>query len=164
MNSRVLGRCWALIIGILSLSANSTPSADDGLSADNDGSNWPGYGRTYSETHASPLNEINAGNVRRLGLAWSMELPNVHNGGTVPLEVDGVLYFTVDQSIVRAVKARTGQLLWSFDPEVGKVASHKLRFSWGPRGIAYWKGKVFVGTTDGRLIAIDARTGRHLWR
>jgi quinohemoprotein ethanol dehydrogenase len=128
-----------------------------------DGRNWWAYGRTYSEQHYSPLKQITTDNVGRLGLAWSLDLPNVHNGLTVPLAVDGVVYFTVDQSWVHAVDARTGKLLWRFDPEVYKVAGDKLRYSWGPRGLAYWQNKIYVGTLDGRLIALDARNGRQVW-
>jgi quinohemoprotein ethanol dehydrogenase len=96
-------------------------------------------------------------------LAWSLDIPNAHNGQTTPLAVDGVVYFTIDQSWVHAVDVRTGKLLWKFDPETYKVAGKKMRLSWGPRGIAYWKGKIFVGTIDGRLIAIDAKTGKQAW-
>lgn len=128
-----------------------------------DGRNWLSYGRTYSENHASPLKQITTDNIGRLGLAWSLDLPNVHNGLTVPLAVDGVIYFTVDQSKVHAVDAKTGKLLWRYDPEVWKVAGDKFRLSWGPRGIAYWKDKIYVATLDGRLIALAARTGKPLW-
>jgi quinohemoprotein ethanol dehydrogenase len=155
--------CLGGLLAAVAFASQGATLGDSGLSAGRDGANWAGYGRTYEETHFSPLKQINAGSIKRLGLAWSLELANVHNGGTVPLEVDGVLYFTVDQSLVHAVDAYTGKLLWVFDPEVGKVAGHKLRYSWGPRGVAYWRGKVFVGTTDGRLIAIDARSGTQVW-
>jgi quinohemoprotein ethanol dehydrogenase len=133
------------------------------LANEADGTNWASYGRTYSEDHASPLREIDSGNVGRLGLAWSLELPDIHNGATVPLAVDGIVYFTVGQSIVHAVDAQSGKLLWRHDPEVTKVAGRKLRITWGPRGIAYWDGKIYVGTTDGRLIALDARDGKRVW-
>jgi quinohemoprotein ethanol dehydrogenase len=133
------------------------------IADERDGANWPSFGRTYSETHASPLADINAGNVARLGLAWSLDLPGISNGATVPLAVDGIVYFTVGQSIVHAVEATTGRLLWRHDPEVAKVAGRKLRITWGPRGIGWWEGKVYVGTTDGRLIAIDAKNGRQVW-
>jgi len=142
-------------------------SADDASAAlirnDDDGANWPSYGRTYSERHASPLHDITTANIDKLGLAWSLDLTDVHNGATVPLAIDGIVYFTVGQSLVHAVDARTGKLLWRYDPEVAKVAGKKLRITWGPRGIAYWAGKIYVGTTDGRLIAIDARTGQKVW-
>jgi quinohemoprotein ethanol dehydrogenase len=133
------------------------------IADENDGRNWLAYGRTYSENHASPLKQITSDNIGRLGLAWSLDLPNVHNGLTVPLAVDGVVYFTVDQSKVHAVDAKTGKLLWRFDPEVWKVAGDKYRLSWGPRGIAYWQDKIYIGTLDGRLIALAAKTGKQLW-
>jgi quinohemoprotein ethanol dehydrogenase len=133
------------------------------IAADADGTNWPAFGRTYSERFASPLQQIDTSNVAKLGLAWSLDLPGITNGATVPLAVDGVLYFTVGQSVVHAVDARTGRLLWRHDPEVTKVARRKLRITWGPRGIGYWERKIYVGTTDGRLIALDARNGEQVW-
>jgi quinohemoprotein ethanol dehydrogenase len=133
------------------------------LSNETNGTNWASYGRTYSEQHYSPLEEISDKNIDRLGLVWSLELGDIPNGATVPLAVDGVLYFTVGQSIVHAVNALNGKLLWKYDPEAWKLAGMKLRHSWGARGIAFWKGKVFVGTTDGRLIAINAKTGKVVW-
>jgi len=141
---------------LMQAAANAAAPGDSAklLANDADGTNWASYGRTYSEDHASPLHEIDSGNVGRLGLAWSLELPDIHNGATVPLAVDGVVYFTVGQSIVHAVDAQSGRLLWRHDPEVTKVAGRKLRITWGPRGIAYWAGKIYVGTTDGRLIAL----------
>lgn len=149
--------------GLLPLTLAGTP-VDDRLLADEvDGRHWAGWGRTYAADSASPLRDIHAGNVTKLGLAWSLDLPGVHNGATVPLAVDGVIYFTVDQSLVHAVDATTGRLLWRHDPEVTKVAGHKLRYTWGPRGLAFYQGRVYVGTTDGRLIALDARTGKQVW-
>ncbi|HEY1899427.1 MAG TPA: hypothetical protein VGG49_06530, partial [Steroidobacteraceae bacterium] len=138
----------AAAITILSAAQPAAAASHDGkdIGNDQDGRNWLAYGRTYSEQHDSPLKQINAGNVSRLGLTWSLDLPGVHNGFTVPLEVDGVIYFTVDQSLVHAVDARTGKLLWRYDPEVYKVAGKKFRLSWGPRGIAYWKDKIYVAT------------------
>ena len=163
MGSNSLGAVCALTLLFVCTHAVGSALKDDGLNAEENGTNWPAYGRTYAERHASPLHEITSENVQRLGLAWSMELPDVHNGATVPLAVDGVIYFTVDQSLVHAVDAKSGKLLWRFDPQVAAVAGKKLRYTWGPRGIAYWHGKVFVGTTDGRLIAIDAHTGKQVW-
>src|SRR5512139_2320406 len=131
---------------VVSLSAHAAGNyAGKDIANEADGKNWLAYGRTYSEQHYSPLNQINTSNINRLGLAWSLDLPDVHNGSTGPLAVDGIIYFTVDQSLVHAVDARTGKLLWRYDPEVYKVAGKKFRLSWGPRGIAYWKGKIYVG-------------------
>jgi quinohemoprotein ethanol dehydrogenase len=82
---------------------------------------------------------------------------------TAPLAVDGVLYFAAGYSIVHAMDAQTGELLWRFDPGAAEAAGMKLRGGWGIRGIAFWKGKVYTGTHDGRLIALDAETGKPVW-
>lgn len=161
--SGLVAACTAVGALILAVAAAAAPVDDRRLGDESDGRDWLAYGRTHDENHASPLTQVDRGNVGRLGLAWSLELPEVQNGATVPLAVDGTLYFTVGQSLVHAVDARSGKLLWRFDPEVWKVAGRKLRYTWGPRGIAFWKGRVYVGTTDGRLIAIDAGTGRPAW-
>jgi len=146
-----------------SAAARSRAIDDAALSDEADGTNWPAFGRTYREQHHSPLAQIHAGNVERLGLAWSLDLPGVINVASQPLAVDGVIYAAVGLSVVHAVDARTGRLLWRHDPEVAKVAGHKLREAWGSRGLAFWKGRVYVATLDGRLLALDARTGRPVW-
>src|SRR6478609_8335010 len=132
------------------------------LNDEADGRNWPAYGRTFSETHFSPLTEINRETVSRLNLAWTLDL-DVTNNLSTPLAVDGVIYVASGYSFVHAVDAKTGKLLWRYDPEVAKVAGNKLRTGWGIRGLAFWKGRLFVGTHDGRLIAIDAKTGKPVW-
>lgn len=137
-------------------------SANSLFSDSSSGDDWPAYGRTYGEQHFSPLTDINDRNVQSLGLAWSMDLA-AGNPATIPVEVGGVLYVSSGLSIVRAVNAVSGQLLWQYDPKVAERAGQKLRDAWGIRGIAYWQGKVFTGTQDGRLIAIDAKTGKELW-
>jgi quinohemoprotein ethanol dehydrogenase len=128
-----------------------------------DGTNWQAFGRTYSETHFSPLKEVNDGNVERLGLVWAHDLEPTFNSFSAPLAEDGVLYFATGYSVIHAMDARTGELLWKYDPEVYKHAGHKMRAGWGIRGIAFDNGKVFTGTLDGRLIALDAKTGALLW-
>jgi quinohemoprotein ethanol dehydrogenase len=138
------------------------PVGNHVLSDEQDGRNWAAYGRTFSESRFSPLTLINTGNVARLGLAWTLDL-DVSNSLTSPLAVDGVLYVAAGLSIVHAVDARTGRLLWRFDPKVAAAAGAKLRVGWGIRGLAYWNDKVYVGTQDGRLLAIYAATGRLAW-
>ncbi len=127
-----------------------------------DGDDWPAYGRTFGEQHYSPLTQINARTVGGLGLAWSIDLPP-GNSVSQPLEVGGVLYYTTGYSQVHAVDAATGRPCWTYDAKSPEVAGRKLRLAWGSRGIAWWKGKIYTGTQDGRLIALDAATGRPVW-
>jgi quinohemoprotein ethanol dehydrogenase len=128
-----------------------------------DGTNWPGYGRTFDESHYSPLTEVNDKNVGDLGLAWFRDVPQSISNSGAPLAIDGVLYYAYGLSVVNAVDAITGKTLWEYDPEVAKVAGPKLKPAWGIRGIAYWNGKIYVGTQDGRLIALDAKGGKPVW-
>ena len=155
----------ALLLAMVCSSAAAELVVDDAaLSDESSGTNWLGHGRTYSEQRYSPLTQINADNVNRLGLAWSLDLPGERSLNATPLAVDGVLYFSGTYGVVTAVDARTGKLLWRFDPETIEHSGERLRLLWGTsRGVAYWKGSVFVGTGDGRLIAIDAKTGKQRW-
>jgi quinohemoprotein ethanol dehydrogenase len=111
-----------------------------------DGSNWLAYGRTFSEQRFSPLDQINDRTIDRLKLAWSLDLDTFGHSQSSPLAVDGVLYFAVGYAWVHAVDARTGKLLWKYDPQTTKVAPQKLKMGWGIRGIAFWKGRVYTGT------------------
>ncbi|CDO35202.1 PQQ-dependent dehydrogenase, methanol/ethanol family [Novosphingobium sp. KN65.2] len=131
---------------------------DDG----SDGKDWPAFGRTYGEQHYSPLNQINDGNVDRLGLAWSVDLPP-GNPATGPIEVGGTVYLASGYSVVRAIDVETGTVKWTYDPHAPEMAGIKLRQGWGSRGIAYWNHKVIIATQDGRLIAIDEKTGKPIW-
>ena len=144
--------------------ATATPTINNAaLGNEANGSNWAAYGRTFSEQRYSPLKQINADNVSRLGLAWSLDLPDVNFSTTAPLAVDGVIYFSPGISEVRAVNAISGKQLWRYDPEVAKLAPQKLRAGWGSRGLAYWEGKVYLGSRDGRLIALNAKNGKPEW-
>ncbi len=125
--------------------------------------NWMTYGGTYDEQRFVKLNQITPDNVGKLGLAWSYQFDTSRGQEATPLVVDGVMYVSTAWSKVYALDARTGALLWRFDPEV--VGEHAVYACCDVvnRGVAVWKGKVFVGTIDGRLIAIDAATGKQAW-
>jgi len=128
------------------------------------GANWLSYGRTYSEQRYSPLQQINTENVDQLGLAWSLDLPGQRTLEATPLAIDGVLYFSGTFGKTFAVDARRGALLWEFDPDLAHHSPEKLRIGMGAhRGVAFWHGKVYVGLTDGRLVALDAKTGTTIW-
>ena len=96
---------------------------DESLSNEADTTNWLSYGRTYSEQRFSPLTSIDTDSVKRLGVDWVLDLPNDRTLIGTPLVVDGVLYFTGSYSVTRAVDAKTGELLWEYDP---KSIEHRL--------------------------------------
>jgi len=124
---------------------------------------WPTHGGTYSEQRYSPLGQIDARSVARLGLAWWAEFDTDRGQEATPLMAGGVLYTTTAWSKVYAFDARTGAKLWSYDPKVpGQAALHAC-CDVVNRGPALADGKVFVGTLDGRLIALDAKTGALVW-
>ncbi len=125
---------------------------------------WMSYGRDYNEQRYSPLTQINADNVGRLGLAWYADL--AEKGGsyeTTPIAVDGRIFVTSPWSKVYAFDAKTGERLWKYDPKVPGQFAVKLCCGIVNRGVAVWKGKVIWGTLDGRLIAVDAKTGTKIW-
>lgn len=124
---------------------------------------WMSVGRTYSEQRYSPLDQINAGNVGELGLAWSHDMDSRRGLEATPLVVNGVMYTTGTWSRVYALNAKTGKLLWSYDPKVPRAHAVDLCCDVVNRGVALWQGRVFFGTLDGRLIALDAKTGKLDW-
>jgi quinohemoprotein ethanol dehydrogenase len=124
---------------------------------------WPSYGLDYAETRFSRLDQINAGNVKDLGLAWSYNLESTRGVEATPLVVDGIMYVTASWSVVHAVDVRTGKKIWSFDPKVDKSKGFRGCCDVVNRGVALHQGKVFVAAYDGRLIALDAATGQPVW-
>jgi glucose dehydrogenase len=131
--------------------------------ADADTPNWLTHGRTYAEQRFSPLKSIDESNVAQLGLAWYYDLGTTRGVEATPLVVDGVMYTTSAWSIVYALDAKTGRELWVYDPKVPKRWGQFACCDVVNRGVAVWGGKVFVGTLDGRLDAIDAATGKLVW-
>ena len=133
------------------------------LRADQDPGNWLTHGRTYNEQRFSPLKDINEQNVGQLGLAWFYDLDTHRGQEATPLVVDGKMYFTTAWSKVVALNAATGALLWTFDPKVPPETAVNACCDVVNRGVAAWQGKLFLGTLDGRLIALDAATGKSAW-
>ncbi len=128
-----------------------------------DGSSWPSTGGSYAEQRFSPLAQINRDNVGQLGLAWEGDMDSTRGLEATPIVVDGVMYVSSTWSRVMAFNAATGEKLWTFDPEVRHDDLRKLCCDVVNRGVAVWNGHVFVGTLDGRLVAIDAKTGKRSW-
>ena len=132
--------------------------------AASDGANWLSYGRTYDEQRFSPLKKIDASNVGQLKLAWHYDLPvDARAQESTPLVIDGVMYVTGSWSKVFALNPATGALLWSYDPQVPGPTDINACCDAVNRGVAAWGGKLFVGTLDGRLVALDAATGKPVW-
>jgi quinohemoprotein ethanol dehydrogenase len=128
-----------------------------------DGDEWPSWGRTGHETHFSPLDEIDTGNVGELKLAWHYDLEPGYTP-TTPLMAEGKVFITSGHSKIRAFEAASGKLLWEFDGGTRQRATSALGMSWGNKGIAYSNGHVFLVTTDGYVISLDAKTGKEAWR
>src|SRR5436189_3382001 len=120
---------------------------------------WLTYGRTYDEQRFSPLKQINASTIGKLGVAWWAEFDTDRGQEATPLVADGVLYTTTAWSKVFAFDAKTGKPLWSFDPKVAGEKGFSACCDVVNRGVAVWKGRVYVGTMDARLIALDAKDG-----
>ncbi len=124
---------------------------------------WLSYGRDQGEQRFSPLNSINDGNVKKLGLAWSADMETARGQEATPLMHDGTLYVTTAWSIVKAYDAKTGKLKWSFDPKVPRDTLVRACCDAVNRGVALYGKAVYVATLDGRLIALKQESGALLW-
>jgi len=164
------GRWLIAILAILSISvavlAQQGKKIDDNAlkNAGKNKEEWISYNRDWSETRYSPLDQITASNVSKLGLAWSLDIPNVGAGTrqeATNLISNGVLYSITPYSLVYAVDARTGKILWQSDPETNRAASACCGVV--NRGLALYEGKVIAPVLDGRLRALDMQSGKVLW-
>ncbi|NGY05765.1 PQQ-dependent dehydrogenase, methanol/ethanol family [Solimonas terrae] len=124
---------------------------------------WTSTGRDAAEQRYSPLTQIDQKNVDGLGLAWSYKLDVDRATEATPVVVDGIMYVTGAYSIVSALDPRDGHELWKYDPKVSRDVDRQGCCDVANRGVAVAGGKVFVGAYDGRLIALDAKTGAPLW-
>ncbi|MEX2366976.1 MAG: PQQ-dependent dehydrogenase, methanol/ethanol family, partial [Pseudohongiellaceae bacterium] len=127
------------------------------------GENWLSYGRSYKEQRHSPLTQVNMENVGQLGLAWYADLTTNRGQESTPIVVDGVIYVTEAWSNVHAYNARTGEEIWFYDAQVPGEWAVNACCDVVNRGVAVWEGKVYVGTIDNRLVALDAATGEEIW-
>jgi quinohemoprotein ethanol dehydrogenase len=124
---------------------------------------WLSNGRDYSEQRFSPLDAINTRNVKSLGVAWQYRTWSVRALEATPIVANGVMFVTAPWSKVFALDAKTGAQIWSYDPQVPGAWGRYACCDVANRGVALWKGAVFVGTLDGRLVKLDAATGKPLW-
>ncbi len=163
MNKAIRYTLFTLLIGAvlqpgLAAQAEEPRPAKDAMS-----DNWLMHGRNAGEERFSPLNQINDKNVADLGLAWTYKYPLDRVVEATPIVVDGVMYTTGAYSMVFALDARSGELLWEYDPKVWRGVQGRGCCDAANRGVAVANGKVYLGVYDGRLEALDARTGKLVW-
>jgi PQQ-dependent dehydrogenase (methanol/ethanol family) len=133
------------------------------INADSEPGNWLAHGRTFDEQRHSPLDQVNVSTVGDLELAWYVDLDTRRGQEATPIVVDGVLYSTSAWSKVQAVDAKTGRLLWQYDPQVPGIWDVRACCGVQNRGAAVWQGRVISATLDGRLLALNAETGELIW-
>lgn len=174
LNIKLIAAAMAALVGCAacqskdpqSKASNEAAAAVDNprlVNANEDTGNWLTYGRTYSEQRFSPLDKINKDNIRQLGLTWSLDLDTHRGQEATPLVIDGVMYSSSAWSKVQAIDAASGRLLWQYDPKVPGETAVKVCCDTVNRGVAAFAGKLYLGTLDGRLIAIDAASGKEVW-
>jgi quinohemoprotein ethanol dehydrogenase len=125
--------------------------------------NWIAHGGGWAEQRFSTLTQINTQTVSQLKPAWYFDYDTTRGQESTPIVVDGVMYVSTAWSKVYALNAKTGAQIWFFDPKVPGAAGIPACCDIVNRGVAVYKGKIFVGTVDGRLIALDAATGKPVW-
>ena len=171
-NSRRLAALAALMVTAATLGACSNmPSGGkaDGkawtelLAESKNPKDWVTYGGTFDEQRFSRLTQVNDTSVSQLGLEWSYEFDTSRAQEATPLEFEGVIYVTTAWSKVYAIETKTGKLLWQYDPKVPGEFGAKGCCDVGNRGAALYDGKLYFGTFDGRLIALDIKTGKPVW-
>src|SRR6266852_4024750 len=155
----------ALAIGATLAAASVFAQTVDTARIEAGGQNdWLTYHGSYKSYHYSPLDQVNANNVSNLSIAW-IHIPGRSTRGvqSMPLVADGVLYYTGSYSRTFALNGATGEVIWSYFPELDEALIARQTHSPYNRGVAIGDGKVFVGTMDGRLIALDQKTGKPVW-
>ncbi len=151
----------ALPVHAAGKAANVTAERMENAEADT--ANWMSHGRTWGEQRFSPLKQINDKNVKKLGLAWYADIGTYRGVVATPLVIVGVLYNISAWDVTTAYDAATGKVLWTYDPKITPQAGAVACCGPVSRGLAAWKGKLFIGALNAHLIALDAKTGKVLW-
>ena len=133
------------------------------INANNEPQNWLSHGRDYHEQRYSPLNQINLETINKLELEWSLDMGTKRGLEATPIIDYGIMIVSSTWSVVHAVDAKTGKELWVYDPDVPRSWARKVCCDVVNRGVAVWEGQVYSGTIDGRLISLDAKTGKNIW-
>ena len=168
MDFRALGLAVLAMALSLPASAQTTDygaaiDAERLAGADTENESWLSYGRTYDEQRYSPLDQINRDTIDQLGLSWYADMTTSRGQEATPVVVDGALYISTAWSLVHAFDVRTGERLWTYDPQVAREKGRDACCDVVNRGVAAWGGRIFVGTIDGRLVALDSASGEVDW-
>jgi quinohemoprotein ethanol dehydrogenase len=156
-------KLWVALSALLITAAAEPAWVDHARLMSAEAGQWLSVGRTYDEQRFSPLTQINDKTVGRLGLAWYADINTERGMEASPLAIDGVLYNVQPWNIVTAYDGATGKVLWSYDPQVPLKYGRMACCDIVSRGLAAWKGRIYVATLHGRLIALDAKTGKPIW-
>jgi alcohol dehydrogenase (cytochrome c) len=154
----------AAVVTALTMQA-LTPSSARAASGPgfDDPNNWPQYHRSYNAWRFSPLAQINKANVKKLKVAWIHQPGNITHGlQSTPIVIDGVMYTISADNNVWAINAVTGKTIWHYTAKLDPVVK-EVFYASASRGVTVGRGKVFVGTLDGRFVALDQKTGKELW-
>jgi quinohemoprotein ethanol dehydrogenase len=148
-------------LACVAMGSNSASAAQAAAAAD---AQWTEHGRDGNEQRHSPLKQVNVDTVKNLGVAWTADLIEKGSWQGTPIVVNGTMYVTTPWSYLHAFDAKNGKLLWSYNPQAPReIAATQLCCGNQNRGATYWNGKVIWATLDGRLIAVDAKTGKRVW-
>jgi len=159
-------KSWALMgaVALAAMAGQQGGAAGPAVSVPLSAADWVNVNGDSNETGFSALSQITPANASRLGLAFATDLPGEASLEAAPVAVGGMLYFTGAYAKVYAVDGTTGEVKWTFDPKTWQHNPIKMNFGFGAnRGVAYDNGKIFSAALDGRLFALDARTGEKLW-
>src|SRR5687768_16487853 len=151
-----------LFLAFVCLAPAAEVTNDRLINAAKEPQNWLTYSGTYNGWRYSPLDQVNAGNVRKLRLAWAHSHGKPEGGySTTPLIADGVMYLTSSWNRIYAIDAASGQELWRYYYQGPK----EMGLIYGPwnRGVALGHGMVYMGTVDNHLVAVDTKTGKEVW-
>jgi len=163
MKSKAITLLLCSLVANISVGSDFNIDAKKLIGANSNQEEWMTHGRTYSEERFSGLKQINENNVDQLGIEWFHDLDSSRGHEATPLVVNGIMFSTGAWSVVFANDASTGELIWKFDPQVPREKAYYLCCDAVNRGVAIWDGKIYFGTLDGRLIALDANNGELIW-
>ncbi len=150
----------ALTVGLFAAAPAGAAGTGPGF---DDPNNWPQYHRSYNAWRFSPLEQINKSNVKKLRMAWMHQPGTITHGlQATPIVIDGVMYSIAPDNNVFALDAATGKILWRYTAKLDPIVK-EVFYGSASRGVTVGRGKVFIGTLDGRFVALDQKTGKELW-